>query len=131
MKLTEIFSSKNLSKKEIGDRGEELAARLLKKKGYKILARNFSVHRVGELDIVAMDGEYLCFVEVRTRSREDYGSPAETVSAAKRARLVRAAEAYILQNGLENAPARFDVAEVYAGAEPPRVEIIKDAFYAD
>lgn len=130
MKLTEIFSSKNLSKKDVGSRGEELAVRLLKKQGYKILARNFSVHRVGELDVVAMDGDCLCFVEVRARSRGDFGTPAETVSAAKRARLVRAAEVYMLKNGLENAPARFDVVEVYAG-DRPRLEIIKDAFYAD
>lgn len=131
MKLTDLFSSKSLSKKETGDLGEELAARRLKRLGYKIIERNFSVHRVGEIDIIAMDGEYLCFVEVRLRSRTDYGTPAETVTAEKRRRVARAAEIYSAHNGLERALTRFDVVEVYAGAGRPKIEVIKDAFRGD
>ena len=129
MKLTDLFSSKSLSKKETGDLGEELAIRRLKRLGYKIVERNFSVHRVGEIDIVAMDGEYLCFVEVRLRSRTDYGTPAETVTAEKRRRLVRTAEIYAVKKGLTDALMRFDVVEVY-GTEKPRIEVIKDAFWS-
>lgn len=127
MKFTDLFSSKSLSKKEIGDRGEELAVRRLKRLGYKILDRNFSVHGVGELDVVAVEGDYLCFVEVRLRSREDYGTPAQTVDAGKRRRLIHTAEIYMQNNGLSGRLVRFDVAEVYGDG---RVELIKDAFWA-
>lgn len=129
MKLTDLFSLKSLSKKEIGDLGEELAVRRLKQLGYKIIERNFCVHRIGEIDVIAMDGEYLCFVEVRLRSRTDYGTPAETVTAEKRSRLVRTAEIYAVKKGLTNALMRFDVVEVY-GMEKPRIEVIKDAFWS-
>ena len=128
MKPTDLFSLKSLSKKEIGDLGEEFAARRLKRLGYRIIDRNFSVPRVGEIDIIAMDGEYLCFVEVRLRSRTDYGTPAETVTAEKRRRLVRTAEIYAVKKGLTHALMRFDVVEVY-GTEKPRIEVIKDAFW--
>lgn len=127
MKFTDLFSSKNLSKKEIGDRGEELAAKALKKRGYKIIGRNFSVHNVGELDIIARDGDCLCFVEVRLRSNPNFGTPAQTVTAEKRRRLVRTAQVYIEDRGLGRLPMRFDVAEVFGDG---RVELIKDAFWA-
>ena len=126
MKLTEVFSSKSLSKKEIGDKGEELAVRHLKRQGYKILERNFSVHKIGEIDIVARDGEYLCFVEVRLRSRTDFGTPAQTVTTEKQRRIVRTAQYYIKNNGLENAYVRFDIAEVYGDGN---ITLIKDAFW--
>ena len=129
MKPTDLFLLKSLSQKDIGDIGEELAVRRLKKMGYKIIGRNFSAPRVGEIDIIAMDGEYLCFVEVRLRSRTDYGTPAETVTAEKRRRLVRTAEIYSVKKGLTNALMRFDVVEVY-GTEKPRIEVIKDAFWS-
>ncbi len=126
MKFTDLFSSKNLSKKEIGDKGEELAVRHLKRRGYKIMTRNFSVHGIGEIDIVARDGGYLCFVEVRFRSRSDFGTPAQTVTAEKRRRIIRAAQIYMQNNGLMGENARFDIAEVYGDG---RVELIKDAFW--
>lgn len=129
MKFTEIFSYANSSKKEIGSFGEDFAVRYIKKQGYKILDRNYNVHHVGELDIVAMDGEYVCFVEVRLRSRDDYGTPAETVTPAKIKKIVRAAQCYVLSKGLENACIRFDVVEVYGGRFP-KAALIKDAFWA-
>ncbi len=129
MKLTERFSFANLSKKQIGEKGEELAVRHLKRQGYKILNRNFSVPKIGEIDIVAMDGEYLCFVEVRLRSRSDFGTPAETVTPAKQKRIIRAAQCYVMRNNLENSLIRFDVVEVYGGQKKPVV--IKDAFWAN
>ena len=126
MKLTEIFSSKSLSKKEIGDKGEELAVRHLKRQGYKILERNFSVHKIGEIDVVAMDGEYLCFVEVRLRSRSDFGTPAQTVTLEKQRRIVRTAQCYITQRKQENSYMRFDVVEVCGDG---KINLIKDAFW--
>lgn len=128
MKFIEHFSSKNLSKKEIGDRGEDLAAKMLKKRGYKIIERNFAVHGVGELDIVARDGDCLCIVEVRLRSNPEFGTPAQTVSPEKRRRLVRTAQIYAESRKLGNHPLRFDIAEVFGDG---RVELIKDAFWAE
>ena len=127
MKFTDLFSSKNLSKKEIGDKGEELAAKTLKKRGYRIIERNFSVRGVGELDIIAQDGDCLCFVEVRLRSNTEFGTPAQTVNAEKRRRLVRTAQIYIEARRPGNVTMRFDIAEVYGDG---RVELIKDAFWA-
>ena len=128
MKLTEIFSSKSLSKKEIGDKGEKLAVRHLKSRGYEILERNFSVHNIGEIDVVARDGEYLCFVEVRMRSRSDFGTPAQTVTPEKQRRIIRTAQYYINNNGLEKTYVRFDIVEVYGDG---KLVLIKDAFWAN
>ncbi len=65
--------------KDIGKSGEDIAVRFLKKSGYKIVERNFSVPRMGEIDIVALDGEYVVFVEVRLRSGIYSISGADTV----------------------------------------------------
>ena len=127
MKFTDLFSSKNLSKSEIGSMGEELAVKLLKKRGYVIVERNFSVHNVGELDIVARDGDCICFVEVRLRSSAEFGTPAQTVTAEKRRRLVRTAQIYIENRKLGRRPMRFDVVEVFGNGE---ARLIKDAFWA-
>ena len=77
----------------LGRRGEELAARHLVARGYEIVARNWRCAS-GELDLVARDGECLVMVEVRTRRGEELGSPEESLTAAKRARLVTLGEAY-------------------------------------
>jgi putative endonuclease len=94
-----------------GEIGEEKAARFLRRKGYKILTRNYRT-RLGEIDIIAQKGGAVVFVEVKTRGRTDYGTPAEAVGARKRARLAAAAQEYLQWNGTD-APCRFDVVEVY------------------
>ncbi len=78
----------------LGRWGEELAARHLAAKGYEILARNWRCE-TGELDLVARDGESLVFVEVRTRRGRLLGSPEESITAAKEARLIALGEAYV------------------------------------
>lgn len=90
-----------------GFRAEERAAEYLRALGYRIAARNWKARR-GELDIVAWDGEELVFVEVRARSRRDFGIAEETVGWAKRLRVRRAAEAYLLGQP-QVARTRFDV----------------------
>ena len=82
------------SRRGLGRRGEELAARHLAAKGYEIVARNWRCS-AGELDLVARDGECLVMVEVRTRRGEELGSPEESLTAAKQARLVTLGEAYV------------------------------------
>ena len=113
--------------KEIGDKGERIAARALKKRGYKIIETNYSVHHVGEIDIVAKKDEYLVFVEVKYRKNTLAGRPEEYVGRLKRQRLLRAAEQYILTHGV-TAPVRFDVVSVIGNFIHPEVEVITNAF---
>lgn len=129
MKNTEICSSANSSKKSIGNLGEEKALMFLRLKGYKIICRNYSVHNVGEIDIIAKDKNTLCFVEVRLRSRSSFGTPAETISAAKRNRLIRTAQAYIASNDIGDSQLRFDVVEVFGSKITSKINLIKDAFW--
>lgn len=78
----------------LGRRGEELAARHLTARGYQIVARNWRCE-AGELDLVALDGDCLAFVEVRARRGGALGSPEESVTPAKQSRLIALAEAYV------------------------------------
>ena len=98
--------------KDRGDRGEAAAAKYLRKRGYVLLASQWRC-RLGELDLVARDKDgTICFVEVKLRGGTDHGLPREFVDGRKRARL-RAAAAVWLSLNESDAPARFDVAEVY------------------
>lgn len=110
--------------KELGNLFEGRAAEFLRCRGYAVLERNFRTRR-GEIDIVAQDRGTIVFVEVRARSRLDFGTAAETVGPVKRARLVRAARAYAALRGLD-CPMRFDVIAVEAGG----LTHIADAFQA-
>ncbi len=116
-----------MSTTAIGRRGEEAALRHLEKKGYRLLQRNY---RSGsrEIDLVLCDGETIVFVEVKARTSLRFGTPGEAVTSAKRRLLTLAAEAYLLENGLNEKPARFDVVEVYLSEG--RVRHIENAFYA-
>ena len=87
-------------KRGLGNRGEELAARMLVGKGYRVVTRNWRC-RVGELDLVAQDGDCLVLVEVRTRRGEMLGSPEESITRAKQARLVALAESYVQESSWE------------------------------
>lgn len=99
-------------RKRRGDRGEEAVASALEQRGCVVLARQYRC-RWGEIDLIVRTGEgILCFVEVKTRSSRAIAPPRESVTAAKRERLRRAASWYLSQTGLD-CPCRFDVAEVY------------------
>ena len=119
-------------KRDIGNKGEDIAVKKLKKLGYKIIERNFNVPKMGEIDIIARKGVYLVFVEVRLRKNADYGSGAETVDKFKQKRLIKAALMYMKINNLNNPPCRFDVVSITGEAEGDcEVEIIENAFEAD
>lgn len=114
----------------LGRSAEDLAAAHLQAAGAQIMLRNFR-RRTGELDLVAKHEGTLLIVEVRLRSREDYGGAAASVDAAKRRRIVRTAQ-QLLQSRREFAhwPVRFDVLVVTPTAAPWRVEWIRHAFEA-
>lgn len=111
-----------------GDQGEARAARCLEERGCAILARQWRC-RFGELDIVARSPEgVLCFVEVKRRGRNSIGLPREFVDSRKQERLRKAAAAYLSAHA-PDAPARFDVAEVYEETNGAlRVEYLESAF---
>ena len=139
MKFIEKLLSKNLYKEEktaavsIGALGEEAAVKALKKRGYKIIERNYRT-KVGEIDIIATDGEYTCFVEVRLRKNNDYGSPADTIDERKRRHIINTASIYAASKNIYDTPMRFDAVLINAEASGGklkniRTEIIKNAFY--
>ena len=96
---------------DLGPQGEQLAARFLQKLGYRILARGHR-QRLGELDLVALDGETLVFVEVKTWRRGDKGDPALAVDDRKQEKLTRAALTYMQRRRLLEQRARFDVVSI-------------------
>ena len=100
-----------MDRAEIGARGEEAAAAYLERMGMEIIDRNWRSGR-GELDIVALDGEDLVVCEVKTRTGESQGTPEDAVSAAKRKRLSRLAQAYVAAAGLSECNVRFDVVTI-------------------
>lgn len=113
-----------------GNRGERLAAQMLKGKGYVILARNCR-NRCGEIDIIARDGDTIVFVEVKTRSEHTEGRPEEAVTRTKQRQITRAASAWLQQHKLHQHRCRFDVvAIVWRTGEKPIVDHIQSAFEA-
>ena len=122
------MSNKHLS---LGRRGEELAGKFLKKAGYKILESNYR-GRLGEIDLVAEDGDCLVFVEVKTRGSLACGHPLESIDSRKQRQLIKAAREYLAEHGAEERVCRFDAVSVLFGDEQqPMIELIKDAFGLD
>lgn len=114
---------------ELGRRGEELAAAYLQQAGYRIVAANFSVpvgrNRVGvvinvEIDLVAYEGETLCFIEVKSRASDWFAPPEANVDRRKQRQVARAARAYRRMFDLGGAPYRYDVITVVLPAEEER-----------
>ena len=119
-----------MDKKTLGSWGEDKAANYLRRRGYKILERNFSC-RFGEIDIIASKGGYLAFVEVKLRKDAAFAQAREFVDRAKQKRIITAAELWLSRHDLDLQP-RFDVIELYApdGMKSRRIEIncIEDAY---
>lgn len=101
-----------MDKKEIGNKGEDFAADYYRKLGFGIKARNFHC-RGGEIDIIAENGEYIIFVEVKNRSDRALYSPKEAVDGKKQRKLTLAAMKYLSENENGKQP-QFDVFEVYS-----------------
>lgn len=100
-----------VGRRDLGRRGEALAARRLAEAGYRILARNYRCSS-GEVDLVAQDGDCLVFVEVRTRHGDLWGTPEESVTKAKQARLVKVAQSYLAEHEAWDVDWRIDVVAV-------------------
>jgi len=121
--------------REQGDYTESLACQFLEKKGFKLITRNFHC-RLGEIDLIMQDNNYLVFVEVRYRCSNDYGSGAESITLNKQAKLIKTASVYLQQHAkLSKYPARFDVVSISGFIETDNIENInfnwiKNAFGA-
>ena len=113
---------------ELGLAGEKKAVEFLKKNGYEILDKNFRTS-LGEIDIVAKEKDCICFVEVKTRSNLDKGSPQEAITKNKQHKLSQMALLYLKNKNLLKKSARFDVVTVMQNLpEKDKIEIIKNAF---
>ena len=110
-----------------GAAGEQLAADYLVRQGLSVIERNFRV-KGGEIDLVCRDGKTTVFVEVRLRSRSDFGGAAASITATKQARLILAARHWLLRHG--ETPCRFDCM-LLDGLESKNIEWLRDAFSAD
>ncbi len=112
-----------------GKRGEDLACRFLRRRGYKILYRNFRGRRGGEIDIVCRDRDTLVFVEVKTRANEDFGRPFETLRREQRERIATGGLAWLRLLDNPDILFRFDVVEVILSEDAtPQLELIRNAF---
>ena len=112
-----------LNNRAKGRDGEALAEEYLTVRGYAILEKNYR-NRFGEIDIIALDGKTLVFIEVKTRYTNSHGIPADSVDARKQGRLGRVALSYISDKKIVNRPCRFDVLSICDS----RIELFTNAF---
>lgn len=113
--------------KAFGQKGEAAAARYYLDRGCRLLAHNYRT-RMGELDLVLMEGETVVIAEVKSRSETSRGPAVEAVGPAKRRRIVLAAQRFLQQSGLSEHPVRFDVVEVTPAEGGLLVHCIRSAF---
>lgn len=112
---------------ELGVFGEDLAFKKIKRLGYKKILRNYRCP-LGEVDLIARDGDTLVFIEIKTRKGRPIGYAKEAVNAKKKRQLSKVALAYMKSNNCCDIKARFDVVAISLGLGEPEIEVIKNAF---
>ncbi|HEY5584128.1 MAG TPA: YraN family protein [Ruminiclostridium sp.] len=125
------MTSKNT--RDMGTEGEQRAVDFLIANNYTILKTNYRVGRIGEIDIIAKDAEYICFIEVKTRRSYSFGTPGEAVTFPKQEKIKLIASIYLSNTGNMNSCVRFDVVEVLMVSinstnEIKNINLIKNAF---
>ncbi|MCJ7547147.1 MAG: YraN family protein [Deltaproteobacteria bacterium] len=119
------------TRKALGSRGEDLAVQYLKKRGFKVIERNYRCS-VGEIDLIAREKNTLVFVEIKARSSFEYGLPQDAVDRFKQKKLIEVARSYMAEHHLkDDIIARFDVVAIHLTPTGPAIELIKDAFQGD
>lgn len=108
----------------LGRRGEDEAVKYLERIGYTILERNF-LCRQGEIDIIALDKDYIVFLEIKARTSTEYGLPSESVTERKIKHMIKAIQYYLYKRHLEKANIRIDAIEVYVNGEKYNINHIK------
>ena len=130
----EICTMTDANKREIGAVGERKAAEFLQRNGYTIVKTNYRVGRLGEIDIIANDNEYICFIEVKTRRTSTFGSPGEAVTKTKQQKIRQIAAIYLTNTRKMDSKVRFDVVEILMNKTMENansiksINLIKDAF---
>lgn len=128
-----LIFSMSFQKKKLGARGEQIATSYLQNQGYRILECNYR-NRLGEIDIIAKHGKDLVFIEVKTRSDTLFGSPFDSVTAAKQKQLSKVALEYLSRKDCLDHPARFDVVGVQLKEmkaiqrQDVKIELVQNAF---
>jgi putative endonuclease len=122
-------SPTKLSRIDLAKLGEEHAAKLVASLGYRIVKRNFRYGKVGEIDIVAYDGDCLVFIEVKARQDHSHGEPEASIDARKQAQLKKVARMYYYVNAIQEAVCRFDVVAVDIFGKKIDIRHHKNAFY--
>jgi putative endonuclease len=112
---------------ELGKKGENLALKTIRSMGYKDILQNYRCP-LGEIDLIARDGDTLVFLEIKTRRTGSTGYAKEAVNARKRHQISKAALAYMKANNCGNIRARFDVVAISLAGPSPKIEVIKNAF---
>ncbi len=115
-----------MSNIEIGKYGEKLACEFLIKKGYKIIETNYKYSRYGEIDIIAMDKNELCFIEVKTRRNDHFGTPFEAITKDKLLKILSCVKNYVLKTDLKYSKTRIDAISIEIGESAPKIKHIKN-----
>lgn len=129
----DLVMKEKINKRSFGGEGEKLAADYLVQNGYSLLEMNYRYGRMGEIDIIAAENEFICFIEVKTRTGSTFGLPCEAVGWKKQVNLRRLAWAYLKYKGLTNRNARFDIVEVTGDRKDEKfinikINLIRNAF---
>jgi len=119
-----------MNNKALGKIGEDMAVRFLKRKGYRILLRNWRC-LFGEIDIIAQENDFLVFVEIKTRRSIRYGPGYLSVHSSKQLKLIKLAKLYLKRFGISDKPCRIDIVSITINIESKAtdIELIKDAFW--
>ena len=112
----------------LGRKGEDLAHRYLRYAGYRVVARNYRPGQDSEIDIVARDGDKLVFVEVKTRTSAEFGSPDRAVDREKQRHILRAARSFVTRSGDSWSAVRFDIVAIVFG-NAPEISHYRDVFF--
>lgn len=113
-----------------GKEGEKAALKFLKKRGYRIIEKNYR-NKSGEIDIIAEQDHMLVFVEVKSRADGEYGEPLEAVTPYKQRNIGQVARGFLAQHRIENRDCRFDVIGIKGTPNEPKtwsIELVQDAF---
>jgi len=128
MKIAVYYGMGNEST-TLGKEGETIAVQYLIEHGYKILDRNYHSQQ-GEIDIIAKEGDFLVFVEVKMYSIGSYGTPLGAIRRSKKESMIHAARTYLFKNNIKNINCRFDVLAIYRSWKGlSNFDLIKDAFH--
>ncbi len=113
----------------LGIYGEDIAVKYLEAKGYAILTTNYRC-KMGEIDIIAADGNTIVFIEVKTRSTDKYGQPREFVNHSKQNKIIKTALHYIVNKNLTDYMSRFDIVDILVdkNGRSNNITLIKNAF---